>query len=456
MTTHGGRSSGLTGALEELQNDLGDLDQLFILVDEVARRSLRRLEEDGEDLARLAAIAPGWQKEVDVFRTLRLDGSESFHSDFLAWLLRPGDNHGLDDYFLREFLVEIGAARAVRASARMGTTVRREHYLELDGGNGRLDICIRNEQAKFLCAVENKVWASEGENQLAFYRKALKALYPDYTLRLVFLTPRGDRPEDETEWDHWTTLDYSRISQILDRTIDEKGTVLHQDVAATLRQYRITLRRNIVPDVSDDIHALARKIYRKHKWAIDLIIEHRDQYEPNYVTEGFRMVREAVRNRDVWKERQCNHPYARFISAEWDSYEVLKIDSFPSSLLLFDIHVTDHGAKLSLQFAKRGPEDLKRTLFNRVSAAPGILKGPLPEYAEGNYNGLPLGVSILRSSDYEYWWDEERIRQTIKNRLEGFAQGQFPEINSIVIDCLEEYRSGMAQPEVGEEADPSA
>ena len=210
-----------------------------------------------------------------------------------------------------------------------------------------------------------------------------------------------------------------------------------------------------MPEISDDVHELARKIYRKHKKAIDLICEHRDRYEPNYVTEGFRMVREAVRNREDLKERQCNHPYARFVSADWDAYEVLKIDSFPSSQLLFDIHVTDHGAKLSLLFAKRGSEDLKRTLYNRVSAAPGLLKGPLPEYVEDNYNGLPLGVSILESSDYEHWWDEEKIRQTISDRLDDFAQGQFQEINRIVLECLEKHRSEKPQSEEGEKTQSS-
>ena len=370
MTTHGSRSPGLTGALEELQDDLGDLEQLFILQDETACRFLRRLEEDGEDMERLAAIAPRWQEEVDVFRTLRLDGVESFHSNFLAWLLCPGGNHGLDHYFLREFLAEIGAARAVRAGARMGTTVRREQYLELDGESGRLDICILNEQAKFLCAVENKVWSPESGSQLAFYRKALKALYSGYTIRLVFLTPRGDVPEDETERDHWTTIDYSRISQILHRTIEEKGASVHQDVAATLRQYGITLRRNIVPEVSDDVHKLACKIYRKHKKAIDLIIEHRDRYEPNYLTEGFHMVLEEVSKHKEWKKGTSNRPYARFVSTDWDRYEALKIDSWPHSLLLFQVRVTNNAADLFLVFAKRGPEDLKKRIYDRVAAKP--------------------------------------------------------------------------------------
>ncbi len=456
MTTHGSRSPGLTGALEELQDDLGELERLFIRQDETARRFLRRLEEDGEDLARLAAIAPRWQKEVDVFRTLRLDGSESFHSNFLAWLLCPGDNHGLGDYFLREFLAGIGAARAVLAGARMSTTVHREQYLELDGESGRLDICILYEQARFLCAVENKVWSPESGDQLAFYRKALKALYSDYTICLVFLTPMGDIPEDATERDYWITIDYSRISRILRRTIEAKGASVHQDVAATLRQYGITLRRNIVPEVSDDVHKLARKIYRKHKKAIDLIIEHRDRYEPKFVNEGYHMVGKAVGAHKEWEKGTCNLPYYRFVSADWDGYEELKTDSWPHSLLLFDVHVTSHGADLSLLFAKSGPADLKKRIFDHVAANPSIFEGSLPEYAEDNYISLPFGVSILESSDYDHWWDEERIRQTISCRLEDFARGQFPEINRIVLDCLEKYGSEKAQSEVGDKTEPSA
>ena len=59
------------------------------------------------------------------------------------------------------------------------------------------------------------------------------------------------------------------------------GDTANENVLALLRQYAITLRRNIVPEVSNDAHELARRIYRKHKRAIDLIIEHRDRYQPN-------------------------------------------------------------------------------------------------------------------------------------------------------------------------------
>ncbi len=455
MTTHDSRSPGLTGALEELEDDLGELERLFIRQDEAARRSLRHLEEDGEALERLAAIAVGWEEEVDVFRTLGLDGTERFHSNFLAWLLRPGDNHGLGDYFLKEFLTGIGAAGAVGAGVRQSTTVQREQHLEHDGGSGFLDIRILNEQAKFLCVVENKVWASESGNQLAFYRKALDEDYPGYTIRLVFLTPKEEIPQDATERDYWITFDYARISRIIQRTIEKKGGSIHPDVAAALRQYEITLRRNIVPDVSDDVHELARMIYRKHKRAIDLIIEHRDQYEPNYVKEGYHMVGEVVGAHKEWVKGTCNLPYYRFVSADWDKYEALKTDSWPNSLLLFQVRLTNQGADLSLCFAKRVPGDLKKKLFDRITADPELFKDPLPGYSE-DYIDLHFGVSILESSDYEHWYDEEGIRQTISDRLEEFSQSQFPEINNVVIDCLKEYQSEKARSEDGEEAEHPA
>ena len=49
----------------------------------------------------------------------------------------------------------------------------------------------------------------------------------------------------------------------------------------------------------------------------------------------------------------------------------------------------DHGADLSLLFAKRGPDDLKKRIFDRVAADPWMFKGPLPGYSE-DYIGLPF------------------------------------------------------------------
>ena len=134
---------------------------------------------------------------------------------------------------------------------------------------------------------------------------------------------------------------------------------------------------------------------------------------------------------------------------------MLKIDSWPHSLLLFQVRVTNNSAGLFLVFAKKGPEELKKRLLERVTVDPGMFKGPLPGYSE-DYIELPFQRDILESSDYEHWWDEERIRRTIEERLAAFAQDQFPKVNSIVLESLEEYRSEEARAEDAEEVGCSA
>lgn len=420
-----------------------ELQKLIDLPDGLPLQALLDLEQDSGLLDRMGAMANERLSQVDIFDVLGLDDSEEFHSNFMAWLLSPTGSHGLGYYFLREFLRHVGALNAIRTSGLAGVTVRREREVALKGDVGRLDILILNEQAKFLCAIENKVWAPETGNQLAFYRKAFKARYPDYKRPLVFVTPRGVEPESPEEREHWRSMSYTDILRVVERATRKHGNCVDADVAALLRQYAITLRRNIVPEVSNDAHKLARMIYLKHKRAIDLIAEHRDRYEPNYVNEGFWMVRDAVRKCQEWEEATCNYPYARFVSTAWSKYGGFKIDDWPGTLFQLHVHCTYSGAQLALCLNRRGDEQLKGKIFDRLATNPHLFKGELPIYTENDYINLDID-DILTESDYENWWDEEGVRAVISHNLAQFAGGKFREINRIIVGCLEEDASGTA------------
>ena len=430
----------LVAALEELDGSLDELRELFDAEDEKTRLALQRLEEDGVDFVRLDEMLSGRRDEVDVFDVLGLDRSEQFHSNFLAWLLDLRGSHGLGDQFLQGFLAASGASGVISAANRPSTTVRREKSLQLEGGYGRLDIRILNESANFVCAIENKVWALESGNQLAWYRKVLGRDYPDHRIHRVFLTRWGVMPDAPAEREHWTTMSYTDVLRLVEGAIAARGDTANGDVLAFLRQYVITLRRNIVPEVSNDVHALARRIYRKHKQAIDLIIKHRERYEPNYVTEGFRMIRDAIGAQPLWSEGTCNRPYARFMSADWEAYDDICSDDWPHAVLLFEIQVTNSRAELYFSLTLVGEESLRSKIFQCVKDNPNIFNCAEPEYTDGFIRLHAVG-NILEESDYENWWDEQGVRDTIRGRLDDFAQGAFPEINRIITECLEEYRS---------------
>ena len=409
--------------------------------DDKFRDAVVHLVADDIDLNRLGALAQDWLSQVDVFHSLGLDDKEEFHSNFLAWLLSPKGSHGLGPYFLQALLRALRWRGVISAAAVGSTTVTREQGISLPDETGRLDIRILNEDSKFVCAIENKVWSPESGSQLAFYRKALEAHFSGYRVERVFLTPKGDLPEDPGEQGHWSRMTYRNILGLVEQTLQEKGDTVHEDVRALLRQYTTTLRRNIVPDVSDDVHRLARQVYRKHKQAIDLIIEHHKKYEPNYVTEAFRMVRDAVSQRSEWKERRIDHPYARFTGVQWADNEELEVDGWPFYLLLFQVHCTNRRAELSLFLDWRDNGDIKRNIFHQLQAHADLFAGEFPDYADYADEFINLTIcNILEEADYETWWDEDKTRDTISSRLEDFAHSQFPTINRIVMDCLEQHR----------------
>ncbi len=430
----------LMAALEELDGPLDELQELLEAEDGKNRLALQRLEEDGADLVRLDEMLSEWRDEVDIFDVLGLDSSEEFHSTFLAWLLDPKGSHGLGDHFLQGFLAVSGAPRAIRAGDRPSTTIRREKHVALDGGRGRLDIRILNESARFLCAIENKIRAPESGNQLAWYRKVLEHDHPDCRVHRVFLTPRGVMPDDPEEREHWTAISYTDVLRLVEGAIAPEGNSANEDVVAFLRRYAITLRRNIVSEVSNDVHALARRIYRKHKQAIDLIIEHQERYEPNYVTEGFWMVREAIGEQPLWREARCDRPYARFVSADWTGYEELILDDWPYSLLLFELRVAGTGAELYFSMARGGDEAIRTKIFDRVKENLDTFNCNQPGYTDGFIRLHTVG-DILEEADYESWWDEEKTRETVAKRLDNFCRNEFVGINEVIVRCLEDYRT---------------
>lgn len=440
MIADAGETTALMAELVELDLALDGLGRLFAIEDGRARLALERLEEDGADLHRLDGMLAQWREEVDVFDALRLHGDEQFHSNLLAWLLDPRGSHGLGDYFLQRFLAASGAPGAIGAAHRPSTVVRREKSLEFHGEYGRLDIWMRNASANFVCAVENKVWASEGEGQLAWYRKVLARDHAGQRVHRVFLTPRGVPPDDPQERDHWRAMSYTDILRLVEGIMAAAGDSANEDVLAFLRQYAITLRRSIVPEVSSDVHELARRTYRKHRQAIDLIIENRERYEPNYVTEWFRMAGDAIGGQPLWKRATSNHPYARFVSADWAAYEELALDVWPNSLLLFELHSTPSGLELYFSLAEGGDEELRRRIFDTVKANPDVFNCEAPAYTDRFIRLHTVGM-MLHEGDSDLWWDQAGTGKTIAGRLGDFAQGQFPVINRVIVECLKGHRS---------------
>lgn len=139
-------------------------------------------------------------KQMNVLDILHLAAHELKHSDFLAWLLRPGEAHGLDSRFLEFFLnllrdKGVAIDESLLASGLKNFQVRRE---EED-----IDIFLLSDDDRTVITIENKILSRESGEQLKRYRDLVAKYYSGERLIHVFLDMKQEAP---------TCSDYVAIS----------------------------------------------------------------------------------------------------------------------------------------------------------------------------------------------------------------------------------------------------
>ncbi len=155
---------------------------------------------------------------------------ESHHSNFLAWLLSPRENHGFGADILRTLFPIFASSRSE------DIVVLREHVADLfedeenaekaSGPRGsRPDMLIYDPVARAVAVVEVKFSAKEGDRQLERYFQWAKRHFASYhdddaawAQQLVFLTremPRNKTGDDKRAECFVTNLVYEELSRQL-------------------------------------------------------------------------------------------------------------------------------------------------------------------------------------------------------------------------------------------------
>ncbi len=228
------------------------------------------------------------ESKLKIFNILEIFKIKHFEisiSAFLAWVLDPSGSHGLDDYFLRYFLIHSvknneEIIRKANKTEKIGiiqidllkltdATVKTEESFR----DKKADITIKALQDKFLCLIENKVKAKEGDDQTTNYAKLSKEKYRDFKYLYIFLTPH----ESEANSDEFINITYSEIRDLLNQSLKAKKDVINDEVRFLLEQFVQNIEVNILEE--SEIQKLCQEIYQRHKKAIDTIIN----YKPDYI-----------------------------------------------------------------------------------------------------------------------------------------------------------------------------
>jgi predicted transcriptional regulator len=226
------------------------------------------------------------QERLEVFdpnlwQILGISRKEIFVSQFLAWLLNPSGQHNFGSQFLKDFIVE-----ALRFVQEKQTALSLVKLVVMDlseaevtaeswlGKNSRPDIVINDRGNGFLCVIENKVGANEGDGQTQKYYEQSLIRYPaeQYPYRVyIYLSPYQVPPECE----HFIALSYQSVLTIIDR-LQKKGRITETE-KFLLKQFQENLRRSIVMD--KETLELAQEIYDTYGPVINFIYEQAEKPE---------------------------------------------------------------------------------------------------------------------------------------------------------------------------------
>ncbi len=240
------------------------------MIDKSKKAALDRFLADNPELEELSAKLATF----NAFRTLRIENAEIRHSNVLAWLLNPDESHGLADIVLRRVfsnmclesdtnIEEISAAQ-VELMDFADIEVRREWK--------NIDLLIIDRNNELVILIENKIYSSESTGQLFRYLKEVKKEFPSFVIVPVFLTLMGEEIDDNHVNAQYLSYSYLQLLAVLDNLFAQRQSQLTEPVAIFIKQYMDILRRLTMQDES--LVDLCKTIYRRHREAIDIIVEY--------------------------------------------------------------------------------------------------------------------------------------------------------------------------------------
>jgi len=223
-------------------------------------------------------------RQPNLWHILGISRQEIRMSRFLAWLLNPQAKHSFGDQFLKNLVVQALQTETGRKSGLTpvevlvmdlsNTKVKTEHQL----GNRRLDILVfspgddTGQGVGFLCIIENKIDAREGQDQTHdYYKMGLVAFPPEqYPHRVyIYLSPDGDPPQNE----RFIPLSYQAVLQAIEDLQTQRQVT--DTERFLLRQFQENILRGITMDTK--ILDLAQAIYDQHSDIFEFIIQNVDR-----------------------------------------------------------------------------------------------------------------------------------------------------------------------------------
>ncbi len=321
--------------------------------------ALLALLKDTESFDKLSK----WTNQLNIFDILKISKMEIRHSNMLGWLLDPNESHGLGAAFLYGFFIKLSNTVDSATALKMLTQdlssfmVFRERY--------NIDILLVSSESKIVLAIENKIGSKEHKagkeelSQLEKYKKVIEEKYSDFTQLRVYLTPEGDIPSVED----WLIMSYSDILDILQSVYSSRSTQLSPEADVLISNYIFIIKKEVIMD--NELIKLCNEIYNKHKVALDLIYENKD----DKASQTCLIAKEVLKKyQDIEVDKKNNKSCVRFWTKTLKDTFVNYVND---SLKEYYYQVLIRNNKVILELAfHRNKSSNKKGLYNTINNYP--------------------------------------------------------------------------------------
>ena len=105
----------------------------------------------------------------------------------------------------------------------------------------------------------------------------------------------------------------------------------------------------------------------------------------------------------------------------------------------FEFRITDSSAQLRLALFRGEDETVRQHVFDAAQKHPDLFVGGGSTLSPA-WMILHEGGNILSADDYATW-DDPAVRQKVMDWVEAFANTEFPRMNEVIVECLQEYET---------------
>ena len=231
------------------------------------------------DTASLTKLESNFNNKPNIFSILKVADREIRHSNLLAWLLNPKENHNLGSLFLEKYLYMFVRECAVTKDCINLLLISYDDF-QVKREWKNIDLLLVSEKYHIVFAIENKVYTKEHDNQLERYYEIVQESFRDYETYFIFLTLDGS--ESQSMRNIWQAMSYQSIIEVLDDIVTTQS--LSDEVKFIIENYIETVR-SLINMESPEIKELCIQIYEKHKRAIDLIMENVPTNESTFLND---------------------------------------------------------------------------------------------------------------------------------------------------------------------------